>query len=434
MEEHVQHKNLKSELQRNRKEHAHRVLQEKSIEKSKTRWVLEKEFLSVPVFYNNLPSVSSGPFFKNMDLPHSFADYATYNLSTLEKSYVWKPHLLVDLIDLVDQESVLISENIVSTSNLIDTKLLGPSNDRARRGDAIMNKSLPWLKRTTYLTNDLFASKTRSKQEVDSETVMETSKKLKNEKSLFSKENVEISFDAVESQTIQHLERKRCRSTGGGIAPTIQWSLPILPDTDLVGQILSMIQFDINPATIMSESTSGTDRPSGGETILDGDDQQVMKKRVLSSVFANIRSNLSAETGATTPANFFAVSLIAPSAESLAQLESLAEFTSHKSGESSSVCPILYEWIRDYRMEIFSQFKETGTFFINANCGRNAATFCQLLSKLELKKLSTEDSDPYEANVLRRDSAIAPEAAVVEAREEDADMPAAADEIGEEEE
>lgn len=425
---------LKSELQRNRKEHANRVLQEKSIEKAKTRWVLEKEFLSIPIFYNNLPSVSSGPFFKNMELPHSFEDYSTYSLSSLERSYVWKPHFGSDVgikFDLVDQESVLISDHAVNVTNVIEAKTLGPPNDRVRRGDAIINKNLPWLKRTTYLTNDLFTSKSKFKT-ADELDAARNALKTNDGKSHYSKEYIDSSFEAVERLTVQSLQKKRSRTMASGDAPTVEWSIPILPDTDLLGQVLSMIQYDVNPATIMSELSASDAAIKTEEAILEGDDQQVMKKRILSSVLANIRSTGGEpETGNSS----FSVSLISPTDEDLAQAISLTETKC----DAVSPSPLLYEWIRDYRMEIFSQFKETGTFFIRADStGSTAATYSQLLSKLELKKLNTEESDPHQANVYRRYCDIAAEVGLVEGSSQDAEMPVvAADEdevIGEEEE
>ena len=68
------------------------------------------EFICQPQFHNSLPNAPCGPYFKQVDLLHPYADFATYRASSLEKNYVWQPHFPPDLgirLNLVDQESIL---------------------------------------------------------------------------------------------------------------------------------------------------------------------------------------------------------------------------------------------------------------------------------------------------------------------------------------
>jgi hypothetical protein len=142
-----------SESSLKRKEHAAKVLN-KSEERS--------EFICRPKFRNTLPSVPCGPFVKAIQLPHSSADFASYSMSTLEKSFIWQPHQLGLNIDLVDQESLLdqISDR-PSAVHPADAKYIAGKSQRT------IPEHIPWLKRTTYVTNDLYDNVNKFKDNED---------------------------------------------------------------------------------------------------------------------------------------------------------------------------------------------------------------------------------------------------------------------------
>eukprot|EP01041_Mallomonas_annulata_P012293 gene12293-25854_t len=148
-----------------RKEHINRILSSKEAEKFKNRFLQDPEFLCVPVFQNSAPPVPLGPFFKICNLSRPVSDFAAYKETSLERNFVWQPHGISDLtlkLDLVDQDAILVPEKsngFGSPDGRLNPSLHISSLERGSRGASrtagFENKKFSWLKRTTYLTNDV---------------------------------------------------------------------------------------------------------------------------------------------------------------------------------------------------------------------------------------------------------------------------------------
>lgn len=358
-----------SDTAKKRKEHTARILHEKRIERIES--TADKEFLSVQKFQNMLPSVPSGPFFKAICLPHSSTDFAGYSMSTLEKNFIWQPHQGVDAglhIDLVDSDKILARSD--KPVNAADTRYLAD-----RRLSAIPTlERIPWLKRTTYSTNDLYDNVNKFSKGLEELHKGHKDRKIKGigqNIDPFDIGYVQYAFDAIvnKSSALEQIEAKHNR--------TVVWSMPILPDTqDMWGQNLSLVTF--GEGTLPVESH---DAVEDGESIdLFGESRRKKRQRIVRSMLTNIRdvaAKSSVKSDTVLSQQFYAATMTVPI----------------ESSESSDLSCAEYEWWRDLRMDIRNQkLEDNFEFTIDAQEG--VCTYCPLRSRIEMKKIDMKYSHP----------------------------------------
>jgi hypothetical protein len=358
-----------SDTARKRKEHTARILQEKRTERIES--TADKEFLCIQKFHNMLPSVPSGPFFKAICLPHSSTDFAGYSMSTLEKNFIWQPHQGVDAglhIDLVDSEKILAGTD--RSVNAADTRYLAD-----RRSTAVPNlERIPWLKRTTYSTNDLYDNVNKFSKGLEELHKGHTDRKIKGigqNSDPFEVGYVQYAFDAIanKSSTLPKNEAKKDR--------TVVWSMPVLPDAqDVWGQNLSLVTFGEGTLPVESHDT---DEDGAGIDLRD-EARRRKRQRVVRSVLTNIRDiaiKSSVKSDSALSQQLYAATMTVPVISS--------ETVEPRDGE--------YEWLRDLRMDIRNQ-KLEDNFEFTLDEDEGVCTYCPLRSRIEMKKIDVKHSHP----------------------------------------
>ena len=193
-------------------------------------WKLKTDFITHPEFLNTLPSAPCGPYFLDNTFTPSFEKYAEYKTSTLEKAYIWQPHLIEAgvKLDLVDPESVLIP-NKVPPLHPMDAKYLQTTvtttstNSIRNKKRKVSNDEKPWwLRNTVYLENNLYNQR---RPAIKEEVTTTTDIMIKNP---FSTSFILESFDYIKNEELYHSTLKKFKSNC--TINDIEWSIPILPD------------------------------------------------------------------------------------------------------------------------------------------------------------------------------------------------------------
>jgi hypothetical protein len=332
-----------SEGERKRKEHAARIL-------SGQKGNDDREFICLPKFSNSLPNVPSGPFFRTIELPHSSADFAIYTVSTLEKSFIWQPHQVGLNLELVDQESILtVSDKSVHPS---DARFLAD-----RRTNVNIPDKIPWLKRTTYLTNDLYDNVNKFKggealeKGFKERKLQSTGDKI----NPFDPNYISRSFDFISVKTKDLVDKE-----SGTHNRQVEWVAPILPPQDAIwSQNLSLVSYLEDIYEI----------PLDGADQLTADAVQAKKKqRISRSIISNIRRTEGREEAV-------AASLVAP-----------------------SVSPNEFEWLKDFRMDIkASRLADHYQLVLRPN---GECVYCPLRAKIEMKKIDPRATLPHRSALL----------------------------------
>ena len=330
-----------------------------------------KDFICNPQYFNIVPPVPAGPFFRDVDLSHSFDEYAIYHMSTLEKNYVWKPHHVnvANCIDIVDQESLIVSEkSSAADSGIAPIVGLRPSRDN------IATKQIHWLKKTTYLTNHLYDNVNKFKEgalEIQKGKEQKTIKEIRSSHDTFVQESIERSFVAVtqkSKQILENMPENRNRRT-------VEWISPVLPNELLWQSELSILNFDADPMAEVSEDADHRD--------------------ILNSIVTNIRA-VPNKADEVNKAAKYAVSLVS------SQKEVTAEETSFAEEEEEEE---VFDWVRDFRMEIKGvNISDTFIFSLENNAESDEPLFlyAPFHSQIELKRLSQEECSEHSAIVRRR--------------------------------
>lgn len=300
------------------REHSSQILAAKSSERMRANFLGDSEFLCLPTFQNNLPSVPCGPFFKTIPLKHSFDSIAVYNMSSLEKSYVWQPHLSVDVglnMDLVDQDIILNSNRVPVDKE--DAAFLNTTTDRSR-GSKEPNKKISWLKKTTYTSNELSSNARRYADDVNVKRV-----KLNDDVDtihLPPHEIVEKSFQLASKISKQSIEASRKRA--------VEWVMPIVPNLDMWPQLVIQVNY--------------------AEDTLKYDDSNKYKSSQISNSFLTVRKLEIKKEEELKLKTASAVSLFFPDSNLQGDEEEEEEdIFSSDTGKK-------HTWVRDYRMDISS--------------------------------------------------------------------------------
>lgn len=366
---------------------------------------MSKDFQISLKYQNNLPSAPSGPFFKHVGLFHSFEKFGEYRLSSLEKNHVWQPHFGPDIglnLDLVDQEAMLIQDQggIPPVPDQADLKYLHGIVDKGRgKQKQIDQSSKPWwLRNTTYMENNLFNTVINKNHDVESTIKLNEQKRkqMGDVHDPFSEEFIESSFRLLD-KTIADLRRK---AKGG-----VSWEIPLLP-LDLPENLqqpdggndksYSLVRFDEDP--LVSLSVDIAKKEGGGSEEVD---PATKRRRITQAIATNFRQSQNEDLQFGKASSTIEVSLVAPTAADSA---------------GAVAVPRLFEWVRDYRMEVADTRVEDGFLVVigpvQAADGSGAASanasvpaagsagYFAIRSRVDMKKMSAEDSRPHDCTVL----------------------------------
>ena len=197
-------------------------------------------------YQNNLPQIPCGPYFRDVNLSLSFQDFATYKISSLERSYIWQPHLGPDVgikLNLVDQEAILCPEDKTAVLDPSESRYLTGTGERGRVS-RVKDEKPAWLRNTTYLDNDLFGSGPRK-------GVSPRQKKFEMADNI--KAQISTSFSAVE-ETLAMLQKKTGRK--------LLWSSSVLPDFSMWGNSLTVGFFEdrvVGEVSVMEDAEDAKD-------------------------------------------------------------------------------------------------------------------------------------------------------------------------------
>lgn len=362
------------------------------------------EFLINLKYQNTLPTAPSGPFFKNVNVYHGYEKFGEYYTSTLEKNYVWQPHVGLDVgvnLDLVDQDAMLAGTHDKNAQPIdpAELKYLMGNVDKGRGKQKQIDQSTKpwWLRNTTYMENNLFnAVNTKT----DSDALMKFNEAKRREMGddldPFATKYIDSSFDLVE-QTIQNLEKKAT-----GKKSKVVWSVPILPLEleSILGsmneRVFSLIRFDEDPTDVIDNNGEG------GELEKTSEKYRAKRRRINRSIATNVRQAVKNEH--QIKAGGIELSLVAPPSAEEAD----------SAGASSDGDSVRYSWVKDYRMEVQdSKSDDCYLLLVNQKQLDEAAAqgtsvddakgvYFPIRARVDMKKLSKEESMPSDCKVSRR--------------------------------
>lgn len=274
--------------------------------------------------------------------------YATYQVSSLEKSCIWQPHYGPELglrLDLADQESILPSD-INNGKNIIDpNEMRYLSESRVRVNKRNYDEQPWWLRHTTssFSTDISVRDLTRMKKN-DANTYTD---EIVN---IFDVKEIEKTFIDVEKKVITlSLPSKRVKTDHD-----IEWSIPLLPDKNNATGIFSLMNFEENPTALVDSNSSNSNKQIG--------------RRIDECIIANYRP--------TEKRGSFIASLILPNDNDNDNINS----------ESNS---IKYNHVSDFNMSV--KKKETGVddfMIVINNNAPDLASITPLSATVEMKKIT----------------------------------------------
>lgn len=388
----------------------------KSHEKRKL-WSLETDFISQPEFFNTLPSAPSGPFFRKIPLS-SFTKSSKFKASSLEKSYIWQPHLQEAGIqlDLVDQESILIPNRTLHL-NPMDAKYINAADSTNRKNRKLTADEKPWwLRNTVYLENNLYGQRRPcAKDEADLKAAalalsVKNSTKFKDP---YLISNIEDSFHAVTrhvtSDLKKHVPAKDAR---------IEWSVPIYPDAIRFAAPHLQVRFDENVQDMYARKCSMDNMNyDAGRAIITNLRQQLTSEHASTKTFyASLVSPELASSAAPSDKKIKKKSTEDDDVDALFEDEEEEEeevkeeavafaVQSNKLNQDGS---LTYHWISDFKMEI-SGTRAGDEFLLqvpDVNDLSAGAVYWPVRTRIDMRKLPVEDWSPLEVSVHRGDDGL----------------------------
>jgi len=350
----------------------------KSASKSGRQYVKDdSHFLVNMTFQNHLPAVPSGPFFKKVGISHTFAEFAQYRTSSLEKSYVWEPHFGPDVnirLDLVDQDAILDKAQRYPAHLDLDkeTKAYTSLADRGGRGSLSKKReslqSSWWLRETVYNENSLFKSGTHGTSSLKS-TKAQAPVALVDP---FSVDFIQQSFDAASKPLSSFKELGE-----------VEWSMPILPHVSFGDSPYSWVRFDEDPAGApILASLMDPNAQASSSTLLEEDnaaDLGNQRKRVRTSLLTNARE----KEGGNKQS--YAITMIVPTSE-----------------PAQDATEVKYEWLRDFHMNIAKQNATDSFVLLVDEENQTDARMFLVSNQLEMGKLQPSEIRVADAHVTRQ--------------------------------
>lgn len=319
------------------------------------RPLIDDTYVCLPRFRNDIPDTPIGPFFRTFQPLHSFQEFAKFTISSLEKNYIWKPHIDTEVglnVDLVDQDTVLLPFPNVQKPPLdpIDHRIINNQNLTAK-GPLYDQDNKPWwLRSTTYLENNLFKSK----------NIKQEQRKLEHKEFLLEPFKVDYIRQSFEDVKHAQVDRKK----------KIEYSLPIFPSSHHELGITSQVRFFESYETLLPVEEEGDESSS----------RESCRKRFKRSILTNIRQL----PIVPNKADQFSASLLVPDA--LASDEAEAEH---------------FDWARDFRMDIREK-NATSLFVFEIDEISRQCHYSRVHTRIDMHKLTAEDSEPCEATISRR--------------------------------
>jgi hypothetical protein len=324
-----------------------------------------KDFLLSLKYRNSLPCSQSGPYFKTIG--NYVADESLqYRISSLEKSYIWQPHFGPDVglkIDLVDHNTILQDKSSQLPVDIADKKFLVGAIEQS---NGKVDEEQPWwLRNTTYMENNLFKMKTDMMQ------AAKTQKLTDEEFDPFDPLNIERSFEVVD-QTVDELSTR-------DTSRKVLWSAAVIPadfsSYNMSENCHSLVRFDVDPRSIAIDS----DNNIGANK----------RRKIENCIISNIRAP---KTTHAKAAKSFETSLVAPFFDD--------EEDTHVLSQS-----IKYGWVKDFNMEP-QDVGVDDSFVISlrhsSDDGVAFVEFFPISTRIDMKKMNTEDSMPFECELTRR--------------------------------
>ena len=313
----------------------------KDLNKKEKQHLPESEFLCAISFKNTLPAVPSGPYFKKVEKSRSVDKFSEYNMSSLEKGYVWQPHFnqLLDIdIDLVDQDAVLQTKKRKTAFGDMEKKteqevrlyLSGVGGTGAGRRDARKEHEANhwWLRDTLYFNNELGQTRER----------IATTKEL---------ELVDVpdpcnegAIAASFGDAIEHDKK---------LEANVEWSVPILPSTAIAEEKLYSL------ARL-------------------GADPEIGAKRMRNTVVTNIRVSKKGNGSS------YAVSMLEKEDE----------------GESEEGA---FKWVKDFQMDLKNNVEDQFVFVVDDS----SAKYSSVGSHFDMARIDVGEIQPHEATIVLRD-------------------------------
>ncbi|CAM9605039.1 unnamed protein product [Chrysoparadoxa australica] len=369
----------RAEKERARKEHARKVLEEQKIQKARRKWQKNSEFLCTLKFRNNLPDPPLGPYF--LEIPLDFDKYMEYKPTSLETNYKWELHCERDLgvdIDIADPRNYMVPANPPALHkddeallNWNDTED-GAGNQRedlsraARRRN--VDVSVPWLKKTVYLTNDPFdpVHKFKTERQVQLEAERQLDSELKKNKVTDRVAQVLQTFaDANGKKKVEHPTNKEL---------AVEWVLPVLPEATLWGNTYTHLSFDLDP--LMDNAIPGSNKNR--------------KRRRTERAVVNQVRQVKNKNGD----EFITGSYLLPRDRGSGDEGEEAKEDNDWLGPGPG--RTVYEWAKDYAMTV-QDYTHNRTdsnphliFIVDPQQG--VASYCKLSAKVELSKHSAKSS------------------------------------------
>lgn len=351
---------------------------------AKHRHQLDPQYVFLPRFENNLPEAPSGPFFQRVNMIHNFeVDYGAYRVSSLEKSYVYQPHMGADVgmkLSLVDPEKVLIDSNHVGTLHPDDVAILAATGERKSKANGLDHHP-SWLLHHVPVTRNIMNQVSDVKAAVQRrrEGDLEALKAKVEEKDKVS--YIEKSF-ASAAATVKSMQEASKNLT-------VEYVSDILPDFDMwESDRLTLIRYEEDP--------------------LDGLDSSKFQ------IEKAITTNFQAEKFEGE----WSCSLVAPLSSSSNNEDDDEEDPFGDDDDSQNKATskeeeggiTSYEWMRNFRVRLDGNIYDDAFALKipsggNGNGNKTAAPtlFCPMRSRLVKRRIKSETIVEHSCKVARRD-------------------------------
>jgi len=325
------------------------------------RHQLDPLYACIPKYQNTLPAAPSGPFFQKVKMNNTFKDYGTYGVSSLEKSYVWQPHLGADVglgLNLVDPEKILQDPKKVPQLHPDDLAIINATSERKSRvkldhHPSWLMKHVPVLKNIMNKVTDVNAAiKRRRAGDVEAN------------KAEFQIKNVVPYIESSFASTKQNIKTLQ-EAAKDGI--TIEYISDLLPDFDAwESDKRTLVRYEEDPFDGMDNASSF---------------------KLNNSIFSNFKG--------TEFEGEWSCALTAP----LKNEDNDNDDDDDDDDDDDSDEVEQFEWVRNFRVKLgdIDEIKDTYAFRlpndndkISADKTAPPTLYCPLRSKLTQKRIKSE--------------------------------------------
>ena len=358
---------------------------------SKHRHQLDPQYAFLPRFENNLPEAPSGPFFQRVNMIHDFEkDYGAYRVSSLEKTYVYQPHMGADVgmqLSLVDPEKVLIDSNNVTNLHPDDVAILAATGDRKSKANGLDHHP-SWLLHHVPVTRNIMNQVSDVKAAVQRrrEGDLEALKAKVEEKDKVS--YIEKSF-ASTAATVKNMQESSKNLS-------IEYVSDILPDFDMwESDRLTLIRYEENPLDGMDSSKFQVEK-----AITTNFQAEKFEGEWSCSLVAPLSSSSSSSSNSEDD----------DEEDPFGDDDSLEKATSNDKGKGVEGGMQLYEWMRNFRVRLDGNIYDDAFAFKIPSSGSDSGSktaaptlFCPMRSRLVKRRIKSETIVEHSCKVARRD-------------------------------